>query len=345
MPALDKVANRWVLEEQIGEGCFGQVFRGQDTLTNRAVAIKLEDKQSEGAGSLKHEKDILVELAQPLPVQGFTELYYYGTHKRSTCLVMEILGKSLADTIDEEGGKLDVQTTALVAVQALTRIEYLHSKGVIHRDIKPENFMWGTDRRVHHLYLIDFGLVGRYWNKGKHVPMRLRQGMVGTARYVSINVHRGYTQSRRDDCEAIANMLAFCLTGKLPWSGIKVRQDQDRNRMIGEIKLHTQLDALFEGFSAEFPWLMAYCRRLEYAARPDYDQMHFMFNKLCRRLGNVESHDLPWLRDAQLSPKSLVAVQQTRKVCQPDDLRRRPVGQRFMLSSILSADPPPMDTE
>jgi len=139
-------------------------------------------------------------------------------------------------------------------------------------------------------------------------------------------------------------MLAYCLRGHLPWSGLKLRDDQDRNKMIGEVKFHTQLDHLFDGHPAEFPWLMSYCRRLEYAARPDYEQMHYMFQKLCRRLGNIEDHDLPWLRHMQLCSKALVAVQRQRNVSQPDDFRRKSVGQVLMrLSENLA--PPPMDTE
>jgi casein kinase 1 len=75
-------------------------------------------------------------------------------------MVMEKLGHSLQDRIrmSSSAGKLSVQSTVLVAEQILQRIEFLHSKGIIHRDIKPENFMFGLGDRVHHVYIIDFGL-------------------------------------------------------------------------------------------------------------------------------------------------------------------------------------------
>merc|ERR1712003_382678 len=104
-------------------------------------------------------------------------------------------------------------TTAMVAQQCILRLEYVHSKGVVHRDIKPENFMWGVGNKANHLYIIDFGLSIRYFQR-KHVPLTGGHSMTGTARYASINAHKGSTQSRRDDLEAVGHMLFYMLRGK-----------------------------------------------------------------------------------------------------------------------------------
>merc|ERR1719486_94691 len=103
---------------------------------------------------------------------------------------MEYLGKSLEDRVQSCKGKFTVKTTVLVAEQILRRIEYLHSKGIVHRDIKPENFMWGVKEKQHHLYLIDYGLSKKYFEK-THQKMNQRLSLTGTARYASINAHRG----------------------------------------------------------------------------------------------------------------------------------------------------------
>merc|ERR1719420_704495 len=108
------------------------------------------------------------------------------------------------------GGKLAPKSTVLMAEQVCHRIEFLHSKCLIHRDIKPENFMFGINGKVHHVYIIDFGLSKRYWDK-KHAPMRQNLSLTGTARYASINAHRGIEQSRRDDLEAIGHMFLYFL--------------------------------------------------------------------------------------------------------------------------------------
>lgn len=69
----------------------------------------------------------------------------------------------------------------------------MHKKGYVHRDIKPENFVIGTEGNHHCVYLIDFGLSKQYLDEvnGKHIPMSENKGLVGTARYTSINSHKG----------------------------------------------------------------------------------------------------------------------------------------------------------
>jgi len=101
----------------------------------------------------------------------------------------------------------------------------------VHRDIKPQNLMFGTRDKVHHLYVIDFGLSERYWDNG-HVPQKRKLGFTGTARYASINAHQGFEQSRRDDLEAIGYMLFYFIRGVLPWSGLAAKTQEEKYRKI-----------------------------------------------------------------------------------------------------------------
>lgn len=71
-------------------------------------------------------------------------------------------------------------------------MQLLHSKGFLHRDIKPENFVIGTEGSHHNVYVIDFGLSKKYLdNNNIHIPEDSNKGLVGTARYTSINSHKG----------------------------------------------------------------------------------------------------------------------------------------------------------
>lgn len=74
----------------------------------------------------------------------------------------------------------------------IARIETLHEKNYLHRDIKPENFVMGTGPNSKVLYMIDFGLARSYKDSnGKHISYKDGKGLVGTARYASINTHNG----------------------------------------------------------------------------------------------------------------------------------------------------------
>merc|ERR1712217_489143 len=99
------------------------------------------------------------------------------------------------------------------------------------RDIKPENFMFGIKAKLHHLYLIDFGLSKRYYDK-RHAVLKQKLSLTGTARYASLNAHKGMEQSRRDDLEAIGHMLIYFLRGSLPWSGIQANSQDEKLRKI-----------------------------------------------------------------------------------------------------------------
>ena len=105
----------------------------------------------------------------------------------------------------------------------MNRLEYFHSKGFIHRDIKPENFLIGPGKKEDIIYLIDFGMAKRYIDPktGAHITFKSNKGQLGTVRYQSLNGNRGNEQSRRDDIESIAFMLAYFLRGgQLPWMGL-----------------------------------------------------------------------------------------------------------------------------
>ena len=99
----------------------------------------------------------------------------------------------------------------------------MHSKSFIHRDIKPENFVISRED-TSFVILIDFGLSKYYRNReGKHIEYQQKSGVIGTARYASINALQWMEQSRRDDLEAVGYMLVYFAKGELPWQNIKTR--------------------------------------------------------------------------------------------------------------------------
>merc|ERR1719336_3679197 len=165
--------------------------------------------------------------------------------------------------------------------------------------------MWGRDRVVHHLFMIDFGLSKRYYDKN-HANPREKLSLTGTARYASINAHRGLEQSRRDDLEAIGHMLLYFLRGALPWSGLDAKTKEEKYRKIRQKKEETKLADLCAGFPREFETYLSYCRNLEYMERPEYKMLRGLFIKLRERQGpGCEDHAFQWLTEDKIDKPNL----------------------------------------
>ena len=86
--------------------------------------------------------------------------------------------------------------------------------------MKPENICIGQGKKSNIVYLIDFGLAKRYLcpKTGDHVQFRDDKGIVGTVKYLSLSAHLGCEHGRRDDLEALGNIIIYFFNGgKLPW--------------------------------------------------------------------------------------------------------------------------------
>lgn len=310
---------RFELIERLGQGAFGEVWRGTDTRDGKACAVKLEIKDQAVPGSLINEYELLHDLKKPSQQQGFVELFYFGSELPYIYMVMEFLGKSLGECLDACGGKLNLKSTLLLAEQVLRRIEYLHSKGSIHRDIKPENIMMGLGSRVHVVYLVDFGLSEKYYELDFGHLNQVRATLTGTAKYSSLNAH-SFTQSRRDDLESIGYLLIVCLRGTLPWFDFgNAKTDEEEEKLIIEKKKATKIQELCVGLPPEFEEYMRRVKRLSYKQRPEYSMLRGLFLRALQQVGPALYHEFQWLEGTDIQSETLEPIQPWAETEQPDD--------------------------
>eukprot|EP00800_Vazella_pourtalesii_P001046 TRINITY_DN10886_c0_g1_i1.p1 TRINITY_DN10886_c0_g1~~TRINITY_DN10886_c0_g1_i1.p1 ORF type:complete len:466 (-),score=89.60 TRINITY_DN10886_c0_g1_i1:248-1645(-) len=276
------------LGRKIGSGNFGELRLGKNLQTGEHVAIKLERMQVR-APQLHLEYKFYKLLGQ---AEGVPKVHYFCPFGHYNALVLELLGPTLEDLFEVCNRRFTSRTVALMALQLITRIEYVHSCRLIFRDIKPENFLIGRPgtSRVNTLNIIDLGLAKEYRDiSGKHIPYRDHKNLTGTARYMSINTHMGREQSRRDDLEALGHMFMYFLRGSLPWQGLRAATLKERYQKIGEKKKATPIEILCQGFPDEFTKYLEYVRRLDFYEDPDYTYLRGLFISL--------SDKKKWARD------------------------------------------------
>ena len=182
----------------------------------------------------------------------------------------------------------------MIALQALDRLEYIHSKNIIHRDIKPNNFLIGrTNKEI--IYLIDFGFAHKYRSSrtGKHIKYKKIQRYIGSLAFCSINGNKGYEQSRKDDLESLGYMLIYFALDYLPWIYIiknKEIVENDKFKLLAEMKSSITSEKLCNGLPEEFTSFINYCRNLKFEQDPNYDYLKSLFTSVLSR--NFQKNEL-----------------------------------------------------
>lgn len=290
-----RVGNRYRIGQKIGSGSFGEIYRGTNIQTGEPVAIKLEQIKTRHP-QLTFEARFYRLLNAGGGAVGIPTVMYHGVEGEFNVLVIELLGPSLEDLFTFCNRKFSLKCTLLVADQMITRVEFVHSKGVLHRDIKPDNFLMGTGRKGHHLYIIDFGLAKKYRDARtfQHIPYREGKTLTGTARYCSINTHMGVEQSRRDDMEGIGYILMYFLRGSLPWQGLRAHTKGEKYNRISDRKQNVTVEALTRGYPCEFGAYLTYIRSLRFEDKPDYGYLRRIFRELFVRNGFHMDYVFDW---------------------------------------------------
>jgi len=225
-------------------------------------------------------------------IDGIPELRWQGQEGAFYISVVERLGSDLESLFVFCGERFSVKTVLLLADRMLQIVQYIHRKGWIYRDFRPDNLLMGQRNRKNNLFVANFQLAKRYTDRksGIHIPYAEDKGMVGTARYASMNCQRGLEMSRRDDMESIGYMLLYFLRGKLPWQGLDAKTAEKRNARILSRKEATSpslLCANFPGFQPYFDHVFA----LEFTDEPDYHYLRTIFRKMYVGAGYAQLED------------------------------------------------------
>jgi serine/threonine-protein kinase len=201
----------FVINEKLGGGGMGVVYRAQYTKTGQIVALKLlPDELSENprlVARFERELEILKKLKHP----NIVPCYGGGKLGNQRFFAMELVtGGSLAGMLKKRG-KLPWEEVIRLGLQICSALEHAHEQGIIHRDLKPANLLIGKDGK---LKLADFGIARDLDATGLTATGRT----VGTFAYMAPEQVKGEPPvSQKTDLYALGCVLFELLTGKPPF--------------------------------------------------------------------------------------------------------------------------------
>ena len=190
------------VEELIGRGGMGTVYRARHTESGRVVALKLvAEGLHAGEARLRGEGRAQAALDHPHVVT----VYDSGESEHGLYLAMQLVdGPSLAALLRER--RVDARRALALLAQVADALDAAHARGLVHRDVKPHNVLVGPGD---HAYLADFGLT----RAGTQTALTAPDALVGTVAYLAPEVVRGDEASPASDRYAFAAMAFECLAG------------------------------------------------------------------------------------------------------------------------------------
>ncbi|RDV38450.1 serine/threonine protein kinase [Bradymonadaceae bacterium TMQ3] len=231
--AGDVIAGRYRIEEELGRGAYGVVFRAIQLGIGRAVALKtlLPGVGEEAEERQRFEREAL--LISRLNHPNIITLFDYGEHEGVRFMVMEYVeGKSLGDLIAERG-HLSAVAARRIVDQMLGALHLAHAQGVVHRDLKPENIrilagetMEGEGVEV--VKILDFG-IAKIVQPQAEVPSMLDRltesgKAMGTPQYMSPENITGDPVTHKADLYAVGLILYEMLVGEAAFKGKTPRE-------------------------------------------------------------------------------------------------------------------------
>jgi hypothetical protein len=197
------------LEDPIGRGGMGAVYRARHLKLGRSVAVKFLplDLAAQEEFRLRFEREarVLAMLNHP----NIVAIHDFGQEDGQGFIVMElVVGKPLSERLP-----VPADEAVRIAVQVCDALEYAHGKGVIHRDIKPENILIDGAGRVK---VADFGIARIVRADTPHWTVTTPKGMLGTPHYMAPEAQQGAPPDARMDVYALGVVLYQMVSGRVP---------------------------------------------------------------------------------------------------------------------------------
>jgi serine/threonine-protein kinase len=215
-----KKLGQYIVEEKLGEGGMGAVYRAQHGMLKRPTAIKLlsaDRNAPEDLDRFRREVQMTAKLKHPNTVTIFD---YGRTEDGTFYYAMELLDGVTLHEIVVEDGMLPQSRVVHVLSQCAMALQEAHEMGLVHRDIKPNNIMMTEQGGVHDVTkVLDFGLVKNIDSK-TDATNTMSESIIGTPRFMSPEqILDPPSIDARSDLYALGAVGYYLLTGEFVFEG------------------------------------------------------------------------------------------------------------------------------
>jgi len=213
------LGGRYTLTERVGSGGMGEVWRADDGVLERQVAVKimqpglLEDRSF--TERFRREARLLATLRHP----GIVHVHDYGepgedagADEQIAYIVMEFIDGKPLNTVLEAGGPMVPARALGIIADALDALHVAHQQDIVHRDLKPSNLMLRSDGGV---TVTDFGIA----HAMAGTKITTTNSVLGTALYIAPEQADGKATTPLCDLYSIGVVCFELLTGRLPFTG------------------------------------------------------------------------------------------------------------------------------
>jgi serine/threonine-protein kinase len=227
LPGTDPLVGRtldekYYVEERLGSGGMGKVYRARHLSMDRPVAIKFlrqrfsEDEAARTRLLTEARAAVALRHSNAVSVTDFGQ-----TVEGWVYIVMELLeGRTLREIVSREA-PLETARATSIMLQASDAVGAAHSAGIIHRDLKPSNILitQSADQPAV-VKVLDFGIAKFFaGNDDDATDLAQTTSVIGTPRYMSPEQHSGHELTPATDVYSLGVILYEMLTGMVPFSG------------------------------------------------------------------------------------------------------------------------------
>ena len=208
------LGGRYRVDGRLGKGGMAVVYRAEDALLGRKVALKILHRYYADATYFQKRFKQEARAMASMDHENIVKIYDICQDEDVPLIVAEYVGGGdLKKLLSEKPeNRLDERTAKKVAAQLLEALSYAHRRGIIHRDVKPSNILMTPEGVVK---VADFGIARIVEEEDAEEPGEI----VGSARYMSPEQLQGGEATPRSDVYSVGVLLYHCLTGSPPFSG------------------------------------------------------------------------------------------------------------------------------